>query len=91
MVCLPVRGTSPTFLSITKYFVNKHTAFLSLRETLSDPRSSRGEGDEAIPVRSLTAFGMTLCVRLLHGVYTEYFAFLRTGSANVFAMTVETP
>jgi len=30
---------------------------------------------------------MTLCVRLLHGVYTEHFGFLSTGSANVFAMT----
>ncbi len=38
--------------------------------------------DEAIPIRFLTSFGMTLCVRLLHGVYTEF--------NEVFAMTAET-
>ena len=42
-------------------------------------------------LRFLTAFGMTPRLRLLHGVYTEYFGFLSTGSVNVFAMTIETP
>jgi len=43
-----------------------HFVTLDLAQnTLSDPRSSRGEGDEAICLRFLTAFGMTLPVRLL--------------------------
>ena len=32
---------------------------------------------------------MTLRARQLRGVYTEYFSFLSTGSANMFAMTAE--
>ncbi len=36
-----------------------------------------------------TYVGMTLRARLLRGVYTEYFSFLSTGSANMFAMTAE--
>ena len=56
---------------------------MSLRGTLSEV-----EGDEAIQIRFLTepvlsqceVFGMTLCVRLLHVVYTEFI--------EVFAMTI---
>lgn len=29
------------------------------------------QGDETISIRFLTRFGMTLCVRLLHGACTE--------------------
>jgi len=43
------------------------------------------ETTEAIPLRFLTVFGMTLCVRLLHGVYTERSECVRNDRLNAVA------